>query len=100
MGLKILWTVSHAQNDREQGIKGGCKMADKIFEVEHKPGEEVVIRIRPAKFPAVPPQARSNFCAAQKEGLLTLRSLIDAAIEQMDKAESSKEKKRERVSVE
>jgi hypothetical protein len=75
-------------------------MSDRILEVEHKPGEEVVIRIRPAKFPSVPPQARSHFRMAQKEGLLTLRSLIDATLERMDKAESSKEKKRERVNVE
>ena len=75
-------------------------MSDRILEVEHKPGEEVVIRIRTAEFPPVPPQTRSHFRAAQKEGLLTLRSLIDVAIERMDKAESSKEKKRERVKVE
>jgi hypothetical protein len=75
-------------------------MSDTIFEVEYKAGEEVVVRIRLAKFPAVPPQARSHFRIAQEEGLPTLRSLIDAGIERMDKAESSKEKKRERVSVE
>jgi hypothetical protein len=75
-------------------------MSDSIFEVEYKPGEEVVVRIRPAKFPPVPPQARSHFRMAQKEGLLTLRSLLDAALERMDKAESSKEKKREGVKVE
>lgn len=74
-------------------------MSDRIFEVEHKPGEEVVIRIRPAKFPVLPESARSHFWAAHKEGLLALRGLIDAAIERAEKAEKP-EKKREKVEVE
>ena len=74
-------------------------MADRIFEVEHEPGEGVVIRIRPAKFPAFPESARSHLRAAHKEDLLALRSLIDAAIEWMEKTEKP-EKKREKVEVE
>jgi len=74
-------------------------VSDRIFEVEHKPGKEVVIRIRPVNFPLLPTQARSHFWAASKEGLLALRSLIDAAIELVEKAEKPEEK-REKVEVE
>ena len=75
-------------------------MAERIFEVEYKPGEEVVLRIRPTKFPVFPESARSHFWATQKEGLLTLRSLIDAAIERAEKAEKVKEKGPQKVEVE
>jgi len=74
-------------------------MSDRILEVEHKPGEEVVIRIRPVKFPVFPTQARSHFWAAHREGLLALRSLIDVAIELVEEAEKPEEK-REKVEVE
>lgn len=74
-------------------------MDDRILEVEHKPGE-VVVRVRTGKFPALPESVRSHFWAAQKESLLTLRSLIDAAIERAEKAEKVKEKGPQKVEVE
>jgi len=72
-------------------------MTERIFEVEHEPGEEVVIRIRLPKFSE---SARGHLRSAHKEGLLALRSLIDAAIERAEKAEKPEEKKREKVDVE
>jgi hypothetical protein len=72
-------------------------MAERIFEVEHEPGEEVVVKIRLPKFPE---STRGHLRSAHKEGLLALRSLIDAAIERAEKAERPEEKKRERIDVE
>ena len=74
-------------------------MAEKIFEVERESGE-VVLRIRTAAFPIFPDSARSHFWAAHREGLLSLRSFIDAAIEQTEKAEKPKGKVRRKVEVE
>jgi len=75
-------------------------MTEKIFEVEHKPGEEIVLRFRTAKLPVFPESARSHFWAAEKEGLLALRDLIDAAIDTMEKAGKPQSKERTKVEVE
>lgn len=75
-------------------------MAERIFEIEHEPGEELIFRIRTGSFPAFPEAARSHFWAAQKEGLLALRSLIDAAIEQTERAEKPRKKEPRKVEVE
>ena len=73
-------------------------MAERIFQVEREADGEVVIRIKPAKLITVPELARSHLWAAEKEGLLALRSLIDASIEQVER--KSQKRKREKVEVE
>lgn len=75
-------------------------MAERIFEIEHDPGEDIVFRIKTAGFPVFPEPARSHFWAAQKEGLLALRSLIDIAIEQTERAEKPRKKEPREVEVE
>jgi len=72
-------------------------MAERVFEVEREPGEEVVIRIR---LPKLSGAARGHLKSARKEGLLALRSLIDAAIERAERTEKPRERKREKVKVE
>ncbi len=72
-------------------------MAERVFEVEHETGEEIVIRIKIPKLSGV---ARGHLRSAHKEGLLALRSLIDVAIERAERAEKPKERKQERVEVE
>jgi hypothetical protein len=75
-------------------------MAERIFEIEREPGEEIVFRIRTAKFPVFPEPVRSHLWAAQKEGLLALRSLIDVAIEQTERDEKPGKKEPRKVKVE
>jgi hypothetical protein len=75
-------------------------MAERIFEVEREPGEEIVFRIKTAKFPTFPEPVRSHFWAASKEGLLALRSLIDVAIEETERAEKPRKKEPRKVKVE
>jgi hypothetical protein len=89
-------TGSEGFRDKNTELKEG-KMAERILEVEHEPGEEVVIRIRLPKFPE---SARGHLKSARKEGLLALRSFIDAAIERAERAEKSQETKRKKVDVE
>ncbi|MBI4267657.1 MAG: hypothetical protein HY662_02615 [Chloroflexi bacterium] len=59
----------------------------KIFECEHHPGDEVVIRLRPP-LKSLSPDAREHFIRAQKELLLSFRSVIDALIELAEAAET------------
>ena len=65
-------------------------MKEKMFECEHKPGKEVVLRFRPPK--AIPSSTKIHLASAQKELLLALRSFIDAAIESMEEADKPKER--------
>lgn len=65
-------------------------MSESILELEYRPGEEVVLRFRPPKVPALSPEAREHFRTARREFLLALRSLIDAAIEALEKREEPK----------
>jgi len=70
------------------------------LEVEHQPGEELAVRFRLPRFGATSKPAREHLLAACKEMLLSLRSLVDAAIEQVDEDGKKKEKTRTRIEVE
>jgi len=74
-------------------------MAERIFEIEHRPGEEVVLRFKTPSISVVPEATRSHFRTAHKEMLLALRSLLDKAIEQTEKTEKTKAKKRTKIEV-
>jgi len=56
-------------------------MGERIFEIERKPGEEIVFRFRRGRLHWLPQETRSHVYEARKEMLLALRSLIDRAIE-------------------
>ena len=75
-------------------------MAERIFEIEHRPGEEVVLRFKAPSISIVPEATRSHFRTAHKEMLLALRSLLDTAIERAEAAEKAKTKKRTKIEVE
>ena len=75
-------------------------MSESIFEVEHRPGEEVVFRFRPPKLKGLSQESQNHIRAAQKEFLLALRSLIDSAVEAVEKSEKPAEKgKRTKIKV-
>jgi hypothetical protein len=67
---------------------------------EQSPDEEFVLRIKPPKGKIIPDEAVSHMKAANKEMLLALRSLIDAAIEKQEEAEKKKGKRRTKIEVE
>ncbi len=77
-------------------------MGEKILEVEHKPGEEYVLRFRPHQLGWLPEETKSHVYKARKEMLLALRSLIDRAIERVEEGEKGegKGKKKGRTKIE
>jgi len=75
-------------------------MAERILELERRPGEEYVLRFRPSKLRFLPETTRQHTRAAQKELLLAVRSLIDGAIERLEEAEKRKGKPRTKIEVE
>ncbi len=75
-------------------------MAEKVFEIEYHPGEEVVLRFKAPILSVMPEATRGHFRTAHKEALLALRSLLDKAIERAEEAEKTKAKKRTKIEVE
>ncbi len=74
-------------------------MSDSIFEVEHRPGEEWVLRIKSPKLQMFPDSTRQHMLAARKEILLALRGVLDSAIERTEQKGATKGKKRTKIEV-
>jgi len=74
-------------------------MSDSIFEVEYRPGEEVVLRFKSPKLWGLPDSTREHILAARKETLLALRTLLDRAIERTEKPQETKKRKRTKIKV-
>ncbi len=68
-------------------------MRERIIQFEHHPGEEFVVRIRSPRMEGISDETRSHVYAARKELLLSLRSMIDRAVERIGEAEKPKEGK-------
>ena len=74
-------------------------MSDSIFEVEHRPGEEVVLRFKSPEFRMLPDSTKQHLRAARKEMLLALRSMLDKAIERTEETRETKGRKRTKIEV-
>lgn len=74
-------------------------MRERILELEHHPGEEIVLRLRPPKLDFLPASSRNHVRAAEKEILLAFRDLVDAAIEALERREKAARKKRTTIEV-
>ena len=74
-------------------------MANKIFEIEHHPGEEFVLRFKKPMFSILPEATRGHIRTARKETLMALRSLLDNEIERVEKVEKTRSKKRTEIEV-
>lgn len=74
-------------------------MSDSIFEVEYRPGEEVVLRFKSPRLRGLPDSTRRHLLAGGREALLALRDVLDRAIERTEKAEAAPRRKRTKVKV-
>ena len=74
-------------------------MSDSIFEVEHRPGEEIVLRFKSPKFRGLPDSTRQHLWAARKEVLLALRTMLDGAIERTEKSREARGRKKTKIEV-
>ncbi len=71
---------------------------EKILEVNRGPEGEIVIRLcAPRKLPA---ETRRHLLGATREGLLTLRSLVDAALGRLETEEQQDGKKKGPTKIE
>ena len=70
------------------------------FEYEYRPGDELVLRFRRPVIDLIPCEARDHLMAAQKEFLLALRGLVDAAISRMEERERGETIRRTEIKVE
>ncbi len=74
-------------------------MSDSIFEIEHHPGGEIVLRFKSLKLWELPDSTREHLSAARREMLLALRSMLDRTIERAERSEETKRKKRAKIEV-
>lgn len=75
-------------------------MDHKILEIEHRPGDELVLHIHAPKKDWFPPETREHLWTARREFLLALRSLVDEAIGQVEEREKKKRgKSRTKIDV-
>ena len=72
----------------------------KPFEYEYRPGDELVLRFRRPVIDLIPCEARDHLMAAQKEFLLALRSLVDAALSRLEESERGETFRRTEIKVE
>lgn len=84
---------------QSKGKPGGEKMSDSIFEVEHRPGEGLVLRFKWPKCEGLPDSTRQHLLTANKEMLLALRSVLDKAIEKTEETEKAKGRKKTKIEV-
>lgn len=74
-------------------------MSDSLFEVEYRPGEEIVLRFKPPHFRGLSDPTRQHLSSARKEMLLALRSMLDRAIEKTEESSKTKGRKRTKIEV-
>ena len=72
----------------------------KPFEYEYRPGDELVLRFRRPVIDLIPCEARDHLMTAQKEFLLALRSLVDAALSRLEESERGETFRRTEIKVE
>jgi len=70
-------------------------MAQRMFNCEYKQGEELVLRFRPPRLRLLPSDVRNHWLGAQKEMLLGMRGLVDAAIALVEEREGSQSRRQE-----
>jgi hypothetical protein len=74
-------------------------VAEKFFECEYSPEEGFSLRIRRPALRALFPEAQGHLLEARKETLLALRSMVEAALERLEKKEGARSRRR-RIEVE
>ena len=72
----------------------------KPFEYEYRPGDELVLRFRRPVIDLIPCEARDHLMTAQKEFLLALRSLVEAALSHLEERERRDSSRRTEIKVE
>jgi len=75
-------------------------VAEKFFECEYSPEEGFSLRIRKPVFRAFSSEARGHVLEARRETLLALRSMVEAALECLEKKEGARSRRRRRIDVE
>ena len=70
------------------------------IEWEHDPNEGLTIRFKPPFGKIASAETRGHMKAARKEILMAIRSLLDAAVERLEKEEKKPSQTRTKIKVE
>lgn len=72
-------------------------MSENIVQMEYKPGEELVIRIKSPKLDMLPGPAKEHLAAARKEIMMALRDMLESSLAKGSKSPETKTKRRKIV---
>lgn len=75
-------------------------MEDSIFEVEYRPGEEVVLRLRTPSFEDFSDSTKKHVLSAKKEVLMAVRNVLDKAIEKTEHQQTKTKTKKRKTKIE
>jgi len=70
-----------------------------LFEIQYKPGEEVVIRFKAPDIKMVPKETKKHMMEAQHRVLVAVRDLLDKAIEKTEEKGKGKKTGRTKVDI-
>lgn len=70
-------------------------MAPSILDYEYKPGDELVLHFHMPRMRLLPQEARNHWLESQKEMLLAMRSLLDAAIGMVEEQKAGPARRQE-----
>ena len=74
-------------------------MSGSIFEIEHRPSGEIILRFKSPKFWGLSDSTKEHITAVQKEILLALRSMLDKAIEGTEESKKPKRGSKTKIEV-
>ena len=74
-------------------------MSDTIFEIEHRPGGELVLRFKAPQLQGLPESTKQHLRSAGKEILLALRNVLDTALEKAEESAGKREKRKTKIEV-
>ena len=74
-------------------------MSDSFFEVEYRPGKEVILRFKSPSVRVLSDTTKEHLSASGREMLLALRSMLDKAIEGTEESSKSKGRKKTKIEV-
>ena len=74
-------------------------MSDSIFEIEHHPGGETVLRFKSPHIHGLSDSTKKHMLVACKEMLLAMRGMLDVAIERTEETGKAKQRKKTKIEV-
>lgn len=75
-------------------------MSENLIQLEYRPGDEVVIRIKSPKLHMLSDPAQGHLTNARREIMMALRDMLDSALEKSGKSKGEVKTRKRKIVVE